>query len=248
MMSVNGSPEAGPTRIGIALVDMGTGLYAAIAVLMALQERSRSGLGQYIDMTLYDSAVSLMHPHIPNHLLSGKVPGLTGSAHPNISPYDKYPTKTCEIFLAVGNDPTFLRLCRELGRPDLAENPRFASNADRLGHRDELTAILVELLADRKGEAFCARLLEIGVPAGPVLNVAQVLEHPHTEHREMLVEKDGYQGWGNPIKFSRSHFSVRHTPPRFGAQGRTILAEFGFGEAEVENLIAAGVVLEERRK
>ena len=248
MMSVNGSPEAGPTRIGIALVDMGTGLYAAIAVLMALQERSRSGQGQYIDMTLYDSAMSLMHPHIPNHVLSGKLPGLTGSAHPNISPYDKYPTKTCEVFLAVGNDPTFLRLCRELGRPELAEDPRFATNADRLGHRDALTAILVELLAEREGEALCARLLEIGVPAGPVLNVAQVLSHPHTGHREMLVEKDGYQGWGNPIKFSRSSFSVRHTPPHFGAQGRELLAEFGFAEAEVEDLIADGVVLEERRK
>jgi len=109
--SVNGKPESGPTRAGIPLVDIGTGLFAAIGVLMALEERHRSDLGQFVDTTLFDSGVALMHPHIPNYLLSGKTPGLTGNAHPNISPYDTFPTRTVEIFLAAGNDRAFQRVC-----------------------------------------------------------------------------------------------------------------------------------------
>ena len=132
MFSVNGDPECGTTRIGVPLVDLGTGLYAAIAILMALIERGRSGLGQFIDMTLYDCAIALMHPHVANYQLSGKVPGLTGNAHPNISPYDKFRTKTVEIFLGMGNERAFRRLCEELDEPELADDERFANNAERV--------------------------------------------------------------------------------------------------------------------
>lgn len=248
MMSVNGTPESGPTRIGIPLVDIGCGLFSGAGILMALYERERSGLGQYLDMTLYDAGVALMHPHIPNYALSGKLPGLTGNAHPNIAPYDKFKTKTCEIFLAVGNDRTFLRVCTELGRPELAEDARFRSNADRTGNRSALREILEEILDQHDGEALCARLLEIGVPAGAVLNVEQVLEHPQTLEREMVIEEEGYKGWGNPIKLSRSSAGLRRLPPRFGAHSREILAEFGFDENETANLLDQGVVLEQRRR
>ena len=108
-------------------------------VLMALVERARSGRGQFIDMTLYDAGIALMHPHIPNYVLSGRVPGLTGNAHPNIAPYDKFPTRTVDVFLAVGNDRAFARLCAELGAPELADDARFRTNRDRLRHRAELT-------------------------------------------------------------------------------------------------------------
>ncbi len=248
MMSVNGTPESGPTRIGIPLVDIGCGLYAGFGIMMALYERDRSGLGQYLDMTLYDAAVALMHPHIPNYALSGKLPGLTGNAHPNIAPYDKFKTKTGEIFLAVGNDRTFQRVSTELGRPELAEDERFRHNAGRVQHRDALRDILEDLLAEYDGEAICARLLEIGVPAGAVLNVEQVLDHPQTREREMVIEEEGYKGWGNPIKLSRSSSGLRHRPPRFGAHAREILAQFGFDEAETASLLESGTVLEERRK
>ena len=123
MFSVNGTCESGPTRLGIALVDMGTGLYTAIAILMAVVERHRSGCGQYLDMTLYDSAIALMHPHVANYYLSGKVPGLTGNAHPNLSPYDKFRTRTTEIFVAAGNNRAFSRLCAEIGVPDAGGRP-----------------------------------------------------------------------------------------------------------------------------
>lgn len=246
--SVNGKPESGPTRAGIPLVDIGTGLFAAIGVLMALAERERSGLGQFVDTALFDSGVALMHPHIPNYLLSGRTPGLTGNAHPNISPYDTFPTRTVEIFLAVGNDRAFRRVCTELGKPELADDPRFLHNADRLANRAELDAELEALLAEVDGVELCQRLLEIGVPAGPILDVAKLLEHPQTRHREMLAELGDYRGTGIPIKLSRTPGEVRRPPPVFGAAGREILAESGFSEEEIEALVESGVLVEERRR
>ncbi|HEX3210136.1 MAG TPA: CoA transferase [Geminicoccaceae bacterium] len=251
MFSINGMPgsgDGGPTRIGIPLVDLGTGLYAAIGVLMALLERARSGEGQFLDLALYDAGIALMHPHIPNYLLSGKLPGLTGNAHPNIAPYDKFPTRTVDVFLAVGNDRAFGRLCGELGAPELAEDARFRSNRDRLTNREALSARLMALLADRDGEALCKRLLAIGVPAGPVRDVAQVWSDAHTRHRGMALEQRGYRNFGLPIKLSRTPGRVARTPPRFGAQGREVLEQFGFTGSEIAELIAAGVVLEQRRR
>ncbi len=248
MFSVNGTAESGPMRVGIPLVDLGTGLYAAIAVLMALHERARSGQGQFIDTTLYDTGVALLHPHIPNYVLSGKLPQLTGNAHPNICPYDKYPTRTVDIFLAVGNDRTFRRLCVELDALDLAEDARFASNGDRLAHREELTDLLRALFAEQDGEDLCRRLLAAGVPAGPVRDIGQVWQDEHTRHRGMAAEVEGYKGWGVPIKFSRTPGAIRELPPRFGAHGREILAEFGFAEDEIEALADTGVLVETRRR
>jgi formyl-CoA transferase len=251
MFSINGMPASGnggPTRIGIPVVDLGTGLYAAIGILMALLERARSGAGQFLDMALYDAGIALMHPHIPNYLLSGKLPGLTGNAHPNIAPYDKFPTRTVDVFLAVGNDRAFARLCAELGAPELADDPRFRSNRDRLANRAALTGRLTALLAARDGEALCKRLLAKGVPAGPVRDVAQVWSDGHTRHRGMALEQPGYRNFGLPIKLSRTPGRLAHTPPRFGSHGREILEQFGFSEAEIAELIAAGVVLEHRRR
>ncbi|MGI9509137.1 MAG: CaiB/BaiF CoA transferase family protein [Geminicoccaceae bacterium] len=253
MFSINGQPAAndgedGRTRIGIPLVDIGTGLFSAIAILMAVIERQRSGRGQFIDMTLHDAGIALMHPHIPNYVLSGKTPGLTGNAHPNISPYDKYPTATVDVFLAVGNDRAFGRLCTELGVPSLADEPRFRRNGDRVTNREALTQELLPLLADRDGEALCAQLLAKGVPAGSVRDVAEVWASDHARHRGMSAELDGYQGFGLPIKFSRTPGRIEHRPPRFGEHGREILLEAGFSEQEIDGLIEVGVVVETRRR
>jgi crotonobetainyl-CoA:carnitine CoA-transferase CaiB-like acyl-CoA transferase len=253
MFSINGMPpdaqnQGGPTRIGIPLVDLGTGLYAAIALLMALLERASSGQGQFIDLTLYDAGIALMHPHIANYVLSGRVPELTGNAHPNISPYDKFPTRTVDVFLAVGNDRAFGRLCAELGAPELAEDARFRTNGDRLRHRGELTVKLAALLVDHDGEDLCRRLLAAGVPAGPVRDVAQVWADAHTRHRAMAAEIGGYRGWGLPIKFSRTPGAIARTPPRYGAHGREVLREIGYTDAEIDDLARTDVLLERRRR
>lgn len=248
MFSVNGEPDSGPTRLGVAIVDMGTGLYTAIAILMAVIERARSGSGQFIDMTLYDCAIGLMHPFITNYFLSGRVPGLTGSSHPNISPYDKFRTKTTEIFLGAGNNRAFKRLCDELGKPELADDPRFENNRDRMLNRAVLIEALEALLAEVDGFDLCNRLLAAGLAAGPVMATDEVMNHPHTLHRDMSVTRDGYRGSGIPIKFSRSPGEIRRTPPAFGRHGREILREHGFESAEIEQLIADGILVEERRR
>lgn len=246
--SINGTPEGGPVRLGIPMVDIGTGLYSCNAILMALLERERSGQGQYIDMTLYDCGLALMHPHVANYSLSGRVPKLTGNQHPNISPYDLFKTATVDIFLAGGNDRAFKRLCKELGKPELGDDPRFATNGDRLDNQDALRGELQALLADVDGNELCDRLLAAGLPVGPMRNTEEVMTHPHTLHRGMAAEKDGWKGWGIPIKFSRTPGEIKRRPPRFGEHGRELLQENGFTAEEVDGLIADGTVLEARRK
>ncbi len=248
IMSINGTPETGPVRVGTPLVDLGTGLIAANAILMALIERGRSGLGQFIEVTLYDSAISLLHPQAANWFMSGKTPKPIGNAHPNISPYDQFQTATGGIFLAVGNDRQFRRFCEEVGAPALAEDPRFATNSARVENRDALSAEIERLLAKLDGEALCDRLIRLGVPCGPVRDIPTVMAHPHTRHRDMVVEIGDYRGTGIPAKLSRTPGTARTPPPRYGADGRAVLAEAGFAADEIEALLAEGVLLEERRR
>ncbi|OGT74619.1 MAG: carnitine dehydratase [Gammaproteobacteria bacterium RIFCSPLOWO2_02_FULL_57_10] len=245
--SVNGEMGSAPTRLGIAMVDMGTGLYTAVAILMALAEREKSGLGQYIDMTLYDCAVSLMHPHIVNYNFSGKVPVATGNAHPNISPYDTFRTRTVDIFIGAGNNGAFAKLCEELGCSELLSDSRFTNNIDRVNNRLDLKAELESRLMKIDGAELCGRLLEAGLPAGPIYDTAQVVAHPHTQHRGMNVVKDWYRMTGTPIKFSRTPGALRHLPPKFGAHTREILQGYGLDATAIDALLEAGVVLEQRR-
>ncbi|MGB0572855.1 MAG: CaiB/BaiF CoA transferase family protein [Alphaproteobacteria bacterium] len=248
-LSINGGAEKEPTRVGIAAVDMGTGLYSCVAILMALFERQRSGKGQFIDMTLYDCAVSLMHPHVPNYYLSGgKVPGITGNQHSNIAPYDKFPTKTVDVFIGAGNNRAFRRLCDELGRPELADDPRFVNNSDRIQHLGELRDELIDAFSAVDGEELSLKLLSAGIPAGPVLNTDQVMNAAHTRHREMAARLDWYEGTGIPIKFGRTPGEIRSTPPAFGAHAEEILSEHGFDEADVASLAESGGLVTERRK
>lgn len=213
LMSVNGEADGPATRVGLPVVDMVTGLNAAVAVLLALQERQRSGLGQFLDITLYDCALSLLHPHAPNYFYSGRVPTRTGNAHPNIAPYKTLPTGAGPIFLAVGNNRQFAALADALGAPQLAQDARFASNAERLAHRDALCAALTELLRPHEAASLAERLLRLGVPAAAVLDVAQALDHPHVRHRGMLLEAGDYRGIASPIKLSRTPARLRSVPP-----------------------------------
>lgn len=247
-ISVNGSPESGPVRMGIPLIDLGTGLYAVIGILMAAEERRRSGQGQRVDASLFDTGIALLHPHAANYFMTGKAPRLTGNSHPNISPYDQYPTKKGQIFLGIGNDRQFRILCEELSAPELADDDRFRHNPDRVVNRAALNAALTDLLAGHAAEDISARLLDRGAPAGAVLALPEVLEHPHTAHREMTVEIDGYRGTGVPLKLGRTPGAARSKPPLFGSATRGILAELGYRDDEIEALITEGIVFEERAK
>ena len=216
LMSVNGEADGEATRVGLPVVDMVTGLNAAVAVLLALNERARSGLGQFLDITLYDCALSLLHPHAPNYFYSGKTPARSGNAHPNIAPYETLPTASGPIFLAVGNNRQFAQLATALGAPELARDPRYAANADRLANRQSLRDALSALLATHEAAALADRLLRAGVPAAAVQTVDQALAHPHTRHRGMLLEQGDYRGVGSPIKLSRTPARLRRLPPALG--------------------------------
>jgi formyl-CoA transferase len=248
-ISVNGSPEGGPTRLGIAMVDMGTGMAAAIAIMSALYERASSGNGQFVEVSLYDTALSLLFPHASNWFMGGKRPAPTGNAHPNLAPYETYETGTTDIFLGAGNDGQFAKLCDVLGAPELTKDPRFVTNGDRNTNKVELKVELEKLLADHDGEKIFAKLMERGVPAGPVLGVPEVLAHPHTAHRDMIVELGAYKGMGNPAKYSRTPRSPSRPPPRFGEHTEEVLGELGYSDAEIEKLAGDGIIRRaERRK
>lgn len=213
LMSVNGEADGEATRVGLPVVDMVTGLNAAVAILLALNERTRSRLGQFLDITLYDCALSLLHPHAPNYFYSGKVPQRSGNAHPNIAPYETLPTASGPIFLAVGNNRQFAMLARTLDATALSEDPRYATNADRLRNRQALRDDLAALLARHEAATLADQLLRAGVPAAAVQTVDQALAHPHTRHRGMVLEQGDYKGVGSPIKLSRTPATLRKLPP-----------------------------------
>ena len=247
-ISINGSPDSGAMRIGIPLIDLATGMYAAIGILLAAEERRRSGQGQKVDTSLFDTGVALLHPHAANYLMSGDAPKLTGNSHPNIAPYDLYPTKKGELFLAIGNARQFRMLCEALSRPEMAEDPRYLRNEDRVAHRHELNADIAALLRDAEAEDVAVRLLQKGAPAGAVLTVPEVLSHPHTLAGHMVEEIDDYRGTGVPVKLDRTPGSARAKPPHFGSSTRAVLADLGYGAEEIETLIESGIAATERAK
>jgi formyl-CoA transferase len=159
-----------------------------------------------------------------------------------------YQTQGRDVLIGAGNDPQFRRLCQELGRPDLASDPRFLTNRDRQTNRAALQAELKAIMAEVDGETLAVQLMRAGVPAGAALEVPDVLQHPHTRHRDMVVEMDGYRGTGTPIKMSRTKAPMRSKPPQFAIDTRAVLRENGFPETEIDALLAAGIVSEERRK
>ncbi len=245
LMSVNGEIGGTGLRLGIPLVDISTGLSALAGIGMALYEREKSGQGQFLDLTLYDVAVSLLHPHAANHFLSGKVPGPTGNAHPNITPYDVFPTKGAQIYIAAANDGQFARLCQVIGAGALLEDARFADHPARNRNKAETRAALEPYLAEWDGQELAEKLMAVGVPAGPLLNVRQVVEDAHTVHRDMAIKVDGVRTLGNPVKMSRTGPDPRRRrPPGFGQDTRAILAETGYSDAEIEALIGSGAALD----
>jgi crotonobetainyl-CoA:carnitine CoA-transferase CaiB-like acyl-CoA transferase len=247
LMSVTGEPDGPPMKVGVALTDLLTGMYAATAVLAALAERERSGRGQHVDLALLDVQVAALANQAESFLVTGRAPGRLGNAHPSIVPYQAFRTRDGHVVVAVGNDAQFARLAEVVGRPELARDPRFATNADRVEHRGALVAILAAALAARPTEEWVRALDAANVPAGPINDLAQVFEDPQVRHRGLRVDVPRARGdsvpvVASPIRLSRTPVEHR-PPPRLGEHTREVLVEvLGMDDAEVEALRSAGVV------
>ncbi|TWB07259.1 crotonobetainyl-CoA:carnitine CoA-transferase CaiB-like acyl-CoA transferase [Bradyrhizobium stylosanthis] len=247
LMSINGAQESGATRVGVPIVDYVTGYNALTGVLLALAARERTGRGQRVEVTLFDTALGLLVPHAANWLCSGNTPGRLGSAHPNIAPYDKFAAADGEIFLGILNDGQFRRFCQKVARVDLLDDPRFRTNADRLAHVAALRTELERTLAKFTSEALCRDLMQAGVPAGAVNTVPQAFAQAHVAHRDMLVESEGHRAPGVPVKLARTPGGAGRRPPRFGEHARDILADAGFDERTINGLIETGIVSPQRK-
>lgn len=243
-MSVNGSPDSGPLRVGMSIVDIGTGMNALAAILMAAFERERSGKGQKLDVCLYDCALTYLHPHAAGYLQAGAEPVRTGNQHPSIAPYEEFATRTGPMFLGAGNNGQFVAACKMLGCVELTSDPRFATNALRVQNRSELHDLLQVVLAEQDGEALASLLLSSGIPASAIKDVPSVLAAPHTHHRKMILEQGEYKALGIPIKMSRTPGSLRSLPKTLGTDSRDICREAGLSDAEIDRMISDRTVLD----
>ncbi len=232
VMSFTGDANGPPQKVGVAIVDLTAGMFALSAILAALRVRDLTGMGQHIDISLLDSHLAWLANVGSNYLVSGEVPPRYGNSHPNIVPYQAFATNDGWLIVAVGNDRQWSRLCDALSRPELATDPRFATNSARVEHRSVLVPLLEEMFAQRSTAEWLSLLEEADVPAGPVNDVAQALDHPQVAAREMVREVS-HPGIGavkmvaSPLKLSSSPPTLRRHPPLLGEHTVEVLEELG---------------------
>lgn len=230
IMSVTGPSDGEPHKVGVAIVDISAGLFAATAILAALHSRKQTGLGQQVDVSLLDSQVAWLANVAQNYLTTGEPPVRHGNAHPNIVPYETFPTADSQIALAIGSDDQYQRFCQTVGRPDLWEDERFRTNHGRVTHRRELVVKLGQLFAQRSTAQWLDLLLATAIPASAINDIPTVLADPQVRAREMVQSADhATQGeielLGPVAKFSRTPATVRTAPPTLGADTRSVLSE-----------------------
>ena len=251
MMSVtgerDGKPGGGPQKVGIPMVDLMTGMYAAVAVLAALARREVSGAGEYIDIGMLDVQVAMLSNQAMNFFTSGKTPRRTGNAHPNIQPQDVFACRDGDVALAVGNDGQFARLCEVLGQPALAQDERFAKNAARVRNLEILRPLIAGLLKEHDRSHWVAALDAAGVPAGPINAIPEVFEDPQVKHRGMRVEiahplAGTVPQVASPMRFAAAPLAHDRAPPLLGEHTAAILAELGIDAAEIGELRQRGAV------
>jgi len=252
LMSITGEPDGvpggGPQKVGVALADVMTGLYAGNACLAALAYREQTGIGQHIDMALLDVQVATLANQASNYLISGKTPRRLGNCHPNIVPYQPFASSDGYFILAVGNDDQFSRLCDLLGHPQYAVDLRFATNAARVQHRDDLVALLRSLFQEESSSHWIRALEAISVPCGPINTIEQALHNPQVQARGMVIECDHPMAGkvplvANPIKLSESTVEPGSAPPLLGEHTDQVLAELlDIDQAERRQLRDRGVL------
>jgi len=251
-MSLTGRSDAeegaGPVKVGVALTDILTGLYATVGVLAALAHRERSGEGQHIDTALLDVQVACLGNQALNYLTTGVAPRRMGNAHPNIVPYQDFPTADGDIILTVGNDGQFRKFCEVAGRPEWAADARFASNRARVAHRAELIPLIRQVTVFRTTAEWVTALEQAGVPCGPINDLAQVFADPQVQHRGLKVEMPHPLAGrvpqvASPLRLSASPVEYRNPPPLLGEHSEALLQRLlGMNDEQIAGLRAAGVI------
>jgi len=254
MMSITGRPDdvpgGGPLRVGVALTDLFTGVYASTAILAALQVRDRTGEGQHIDMALLDVGMAILANQASAFLNTGKAPGRQGNTHPSLAPYQDFPTQDGAMLLAIGNNGQFARFCEAAGHPEWASDARFATNTLRVKHRGVLIPMMEELTRTRTTAAWVTLLEDKAVPCGPINDIAQAFDDAQVQARGLKVTLprdagDGIAsitGVASPLRLSATPPVLRHAPPALGQHTREVLAEMGIDDARFDALRSAGVV------
>ncbi len=246
LMGITGEEGGPPVKVGVAIGDICAGMYAAFGILAALRVRDRTGQGQLVDAALLDGQVSWLTYNAGIYFATGENPGRLGSAHPTIVPYQAFQTRDGYVNVAVGSEAIWRRFC-EIVDPALAAEPRYATNRDRVAHREELIRRLEPIFAARPTAAWVEVLDRADVPNGPILSVAEVLAHPQVRHRQMVAEIDHptagrIKQTGVPVKLSETPGRVRTPPPTLGQHTAAILRELGLSDPEIELLRREKVV------
>ena len=252
LMSITGErddlPGGGPQKAGVAIADLMTGMYATVALLAAIEERHRSGRGQYIDMALLDTQVAWLANQNTNYLIGGDIPKRMGNAHPNVVPYQTFPTQDGDLILAVGNDGQFQRFCEAAGIAKTGNDPRFASNALRIANRDACIAAIAPAMKQKTTAEWIAVLEPLGVPCGPIDRLDAVFANPQIRHRGMQIDvPHPLSGTvplvANPIKYSRTPLNYQVPPPLLGEHTDAVLHDLlGKTGAEIAALRNAGII------
>jgi crotonobetainyl-CoA:carnitine CoA-transferase CaiB-like acyl-CoA transferase len=247
IMSLTGYPDRPPVKMGVAISDLAAGMFAAYAIVAALCSRTRTGRGQYIDVSLLDGQIALLTAWASSYFATGQAPSRYGSGHPQIVPYQAFPTKTNEIIVCVTNEKFWALLCELLGIRDLTDDPRYRTNPDRVRNRDSLLPVLENKFLARPGEEWLERLQTAGIPCAPINTVDRALSDPQVLSRGMVVEVDHPKAGrltlpGPPYKLSETPASVRTAPPMLGQHTEEILAELGYSPTDIGHLRRTGTV------
>lgn len=247
VMSVTGEPDGEPLRFGVASADLGAGMWVVIGILAALSSRQQTGRGQHVDVSLLDGQMSWLTYVAQNFFASGEMPRRFGSAHPNIVPYQGFRTGEGDLMVAVGNDSLWRRFAQVVGLGEVAEDPRFRRNRDRVRNRDDLLAMVEKALAERSAAEWSELLHEAGVPVGPIHTVPEALAQPQALAREMVVDlphpsEGAIRTLGSPVKLSGTPARLRHASPRLGQHTDEVLEGLGLDRDEIDRLRADGSV------